>query len=124
MFFEVIIGDDFDKDALSILKRKKNVRLIDSKNNKSHVNFFINSPGGSVSYGLAILDAMQYISPRTEVHTICNGTASGLSALILASGTKGLRFSYPHSKISLSEISYPEKKEIIQPQENWICFKV
>ena len=90
---------------------------IDSKNDKSHINLFINSPGGSVSFGLSILDAIQYISPRTEVHTICNGTVSGLSTLILASGSKGLRFSYPNSKISLSEISYPEKKEIITSED-------
>ena len=86
---------------------------LDSKNNKSPINFFINSPGGSVPSGFAILDTLQYILPQTEVRTICNGFVSGLSTLILASGTKGLRVSYPNSKISLSELSYPEKIEFI-----------
>ena len=90
---------------------------LDSKNNKSPINFFINSPGGSVTSGLAILDTLQYILPHTEVRTICNGFVSGLSTLILASGTKGLRVSYPNSKISLSELSYPEKKEIITSED-------
>ena len=88
---------------------------LDSENNKSPINFFINSPGGLVTSGLAILDTIQYI--YAEVHTICNGTVSGLSTLILASGSKGLRFSYPNSKISLSELSYPEKKEIITSED-------
>ena len=82
---------------------------LDSKNNKSPINFFINSPGGSVTSGLAILDTLQYILPHTEVSTICNGFVSGLSTLILASGSKGLRFSYPNSKISLCELSYKDR---------------
>ena len=51
---------------------------LDSKNNKFPINFFINSPGGSVTSGLAILDTLQYILPHTEVRTICNGFVSCL----------------------------------------------
>ncbi len=65
------------------------------------VQFYINSPGGSVNAGLAILDTMNYIKP--DVSTICIGQAASMGAVLLAGGTKGKRFSLPHSKIIIHQ---------------------
>ena len=65
------------------------------------INFYINSPGGSVSAGLAIYDTMQYI--KCDVSTICMGMAASMGAFLLASGTKGKRFALPNSEIMIHQ---------------------
>jgi ATP-dependent Clp protease protease subunit len=65
------------------------------------VNLYINSPGGAVTAGLAIYDTMQYL--KCPVSTICIGQASSMGALLLAAGTKGKRFSLPHSRIMIHQ---------------------
>lgn len=65
------------------------------------VQFYINSPGGSVNAGLAILDTMNYIKP--DVSTICIGQAASMGAILLAGGTKGKRFALPHSKVIIHQ---------------------
>ena len=65
------------------------------------INFYINSPGGSVSAGMAIYDTMQYI--KCDVSTICIGMAASMGAFLLAAGTKGKRFALPHSEIMIHQ---------------------
>ncbi len=65
------------------------------------IHIYINSPGGSVSAGLAIYDTLRYIKP--EIETICIGQAASMSALILSAGTKGKRLALPHSRIMIHQ---------------------
>jgi ATP-dependent Clp protease protease subunit len=65
------------------------------------INLYVNSPGGSVTAGLAIYDAMQYIKP--DVSTICVGQAASMGAVLLTAGTQGKRYSLPHSRILIHQ---------------------
>lgn len=65
------------------------------------INLYVNSPGGSVTAGLAIYDALQYIKP--DVSTICVGQAASMGAVLLAAGTSGKRFALPHSRILIHQ---------------------
>jgi ATP-dependent Clp protease protease subunit len=65
------------------------------------IHIYINSPGGSVSAGLAIYDTLRYIKP--EIETLCIGQASSMAALILSAGSKGKRMSLPHSRIMIHQ---------------------
>ncbi|MCX8030244.1 MAG: ATP-dependent Clp endopeptidase proteolytic subunit ClpP [Thermodesulfovibrionales bacterium] len=65
------------------------------------IHLYINSPGGSVSAGLAIYDTMQYIKP--DIATYCIGQAASMGALLLAAGTKGKRFALPHSRVMIHQ---------------------
>lgn len=69
---------------------------------KKDINLYINSPGGSVSAGLAIYDAMQYVKP--DVSTICVGFAASMAATLLAAGTKGKRYALPNSEIMIHQV--------------------
>jgi ATP-dependent Clp protease protease subunit len=64
---------------------------------------YINSPGGSVSAGLGIYDTMRYIKP--DIHTLCVGGAASMGCFLLAGGTKGKRYSLPHSRIMMHQVS-------------------
>ncbi len=68
---------------------------------KKPIHFYINSPGGSVSAGLAIYDTMQFIKP--PVHTYCVGMAASMGAVILLSGEKGKRFALPNSRVMIHQ---------------------
>ena len=70
--------------------------LLDSENPEKDIMLYINSPGGSVTAGLAIYDTMQHI--RADVSTICLGQAAAMGAFLLSSGTKGKRIALPHSR--------------------------
>ena len=71
--------------------------FLESENPDKDIFFYINSPGGSVSSGLAIYDTMQYIKP--DVSTVCIGQAASMGSLLLTAGKKGKRFCLPHSRI-------------------------
>ena len=71
--------------------------FLESENPNKDIFFYINSPGGSVSSGLAIYDTMQYIKPN--VSTVCIGLAASMGSLLLTAGQKGKRFCLPHSRI-------------------------
>lgn len=75
--------------------------FLDAKNQKD-IKFYINSPGGSVSAGLAIYDTMQYI--KSDVQTICVGLAASMGSFLLAGGTKGKRFSLPNSEVMIHQV--------------------
>ena len=70
---------------------------------KKDIHIYINSPGGSVSAGLAIYDTIQFITP--EVNTYCIGMAASMGAVLLAAGTKGKRFALPNSDIMIHQVS-------------------
>lgn len=74
-----------------------------SKDSKRDIKLYINSPGGSVTAGLAIYDTMQYL--KCPVSTICIGLTASMAAVILASGTKGKRFSLPNAEILLHQVA-------------------
>lgn len=67
------------------------------------IHLYVNSPGGAVSAGLAIYDTMQYIKP--DIATYCIGQAASMGALLLSAGTKGKRFSLPHSRVMIHQPS-------------------
>lgn len=77
--------------------------FLELENPKKDINFYINSPGGVVTSGLAIYDTMQYIRP--DVATVCIGQAASMGSLLLAAGTKGKRFSLPNSRIMVHQPS-------------------
>ncbi len=71
--------------------------FLESENPKKDIFFYINSPGGVISSGLAIYDTMQYIKP--DISTVCIGQAASMGSLLLAAGKKEKRFSLPHSRV-------------------------
>ena len=75
--------------------------LLDSENPEKDIMLYINSPGGSVTAGLAIFDTMQHI--RADVSTICLGQAASMGAFLLAAGTKGKRMALPHSRVLIHQ---------------------
>lgn len=75
--------------------------FLEGKNPEKDIFMYINSPGGSVSAGLAIYDTMQYI--KCDVSTICIGMAASMAAVILSSGTKGKRICLPHSEVMIHQ---------------------
>lgn len=75
--------------------------FLESEEPEKDINFYINSPGGLVTAGLAIYDTMQYI--KCDVQTICIGQAASMGALLLAAGTAGKRYSLPHSRILIHQ---------------------
>ena len=74
---------------------------LESEGPEKDIHLYINSPGGSVSAGLAIYDTLRYIKP--EIETICIGQAASMAALILSAGTKGKRLALPHSRIMIHQ---------------------
>ncbi|MEQ8233280.1 MAG: ATP-dependent Clp endopeptidase proteolytic subunit ClpP [Gammaproteobacteria bacterium] len=75
--------------------------FLESENPDKDIHFYINSPGGSVSAGLAIYDTMQFIKPA--VSTMCIGQAASMGALLLAGGAAGKRFCLPHSRVMIHQ---------------------
>jgi ATP-dependent Clp protease protease subunit len=75
--------------------------FLESENPDKDIHFYINSPGGSVSAGLAVYDTMQFIKP--DVSTMCVGLAASMGALLLAGGAKSKRFCLPHSRIMIHQ---------------------
>ncbi|MGK5023233.1 ATP-dependent Clp endopeptidase proteolytic subunit ClpP [Janthinobacterium sp. RB2R34] len=77
--------------------------FLESENPEKEISLYINSPGGSVSAGMAIYDTMQFIKP--DVSTLCTGMAASMGAFLLAAGAKGKRFSLPNSRIMIHQPS-------------------
>src|SRR6187455_3211636 len=75
--------------------------FLESENPDKDISFYINSPGGSVSAGMAIFDTMNFIKP--DVSTLCTGMAASMGAFLLAAGAKGKRFSLPNSKVMIHQ---------------------
>ena len=77
--------------------------FLESENPDKDINFYINSPGGSVTAGMSIYDTMQFIKP--DISTLCVGQAASMGAFLLAAGTKGKRFALPNSRMMLHQPS-------------------
>jgi ATP-dependent Clp protease protease subunit len=75
--------------------------FLESEDPEKDINFYINSPGGLVTSGLAVYDTLQYIKP--DVTTVCIGQAASMGALLLAAGSAGKRYSLPHSRILIHQ---------------------
>jgi len=90
--------DDFVSNAICA-----QLLFLESEDPDKDINMYINSPGGSVSAGLAIYDTMKFIKP--SISTICVGQAASFGAVLLAAGTKGKRYALPHSRIMLHQPS-------------------
>ncbi|MFA7201429.1 MAG: ATP-dependent Clp endopeptidase proteolytic subunit ClpP [Candidatus Paceibacterota bacterium] len=88
-----------DEEANSIVAQ---LLFLDHEDPKKDIQLYINSPGGSVTAGLAIYDTMQHIKP--DVSTICVGMAASMGAVLLASGAKGKRFALPNAEVMLHQI--------------------
>jgi ATP-dependent Clp protease protease subunit len=76
--------------------------FLEAEDSEKEIHFYVNSPGGLVTAGLAIYDTMQYI--RSPVATYCMGQAASMGALLLAAGEKGKRFALPHSRILIHQV--------------------
>jgi len=76
--------------------------FLESENPDKDIHFYINSPGGSVSAGMAIYDTMNFIKPA--VSTLCTGMAASMGAFLLAAGEKGKRFALPNSKVMIHQV--------------------
>jgi ATP-dependent Clp protease protease subunit len=76
--------------------------FLDAENSDQDIKFYINSPGGSVSAGLAIYDTMQYI--KSPVSTICIGMAASMASVLLAAGEPGKRFALPNSEVMIHQV--------------------
>ena len=75
--------------------------FLDSQDSKKDITLYINTPGGSVTAGMAIYDTMQYL--KSNVSTICVGMAGSMGAVLLSAGAKGKRFALPHARIKLHQ---------------------
>jgi ATP-dependent Clp protease protease subunit len=95
----VFIGTAIDDTVASLVIAQ--LLFLESEDPDKDVNIYVNSPGGSVSSGLAIYDTMQYIRP--DVGTICIGMAASMGAVLLAGGTKGKRSALPNSRIMIHQ---------------------
>lgn len=76
--------------------------FLESEDPKKDIKLYINSPGGSVTAGMAIYDAMQYVKP--DVSTVCVGMAASMAAVLLSAGAKGKRFALPNSEVLLHQV--------------------
>jgi len=95
----IFIGEQVEDSMANIIIAQ--MLFLESEDPEKDINIYINSPGGSVTAGLAIYDTMQYIRP--DVATICMGQATSMGALLLASGTKEKRYALPHSRVMIHQ---------------------
>lgn len=97
----VFIGTPIDDNIANLVIAQ--LLFLDAEDPEKDIFIYINSPGGSVSAGLAIYDTMQFIKP--DVHTTCMGLAASMGAFLLAAGTKGKRSALPNSRIMIHQPS-------------------
>src|SRR6218665_2940261 len=89
-----LVGPVNDQTANPVVEHE--LLFVERENPDKDISFYINSPGGSVSAGMAIFDTMNFIKP--DVSTLCTGMAASMGAFLLAAGAKGKRFALPNSK--------------------------
>ena len=95
----IFLGTPIDDMVANLIVAQ--LLLLDSENSEKDIMLYINSPGGSVTAGLAIYDTMQHI--RADVSTICLGQAASMGAFLLSSGAKGKRLALPHSRVLIHQ---------------------
>lgn len=96
----IFLGDAIDDGVANTVVAQ--LLFLESQDKEKDIKLYINSPGGSVTAGLAIYDTMQYIKP--DVQTICIGMAASMAAVLLAAGAKGKRFVLPNSEVMIHQI--------------------
>ncbi len=97
----VFVGGQVTDDLANLVTAQ--LLFLESEDPEREINMYINSPGGSVTAGLAIYDTMQFVRP--PVSTLCVGQAASMGALLLAAGAKSKRYSLPHSRILIHQVS-------------------
>ncbi|MBQ2846288.1 MAG: ATP-dependent Clp endopeptidase proteolytic subunit ClpP [Firmicutes bacterium] len=95
----IFIGEQIDEHLASIVVAQ--LLFLEAEDPEKDICIYINSPGGSVTAGMAIYDTMQYIKP--DVSTICIGMAASMGAFLLSSGAKGKRFALPNAEIMIHQ---------------------
>ena len=95
----IFIGEQIDEHLASLVVAQ--LLFLEAEDPEKDICIYINSPGGSVTAGMAIYDTMQYIKP--DVSTICIGMAASMGAFLLSSGTKGKRFALPNAEIMIHQ---------------------
>jgi ATP-dependent Clp protease protease subunit len=120
----IFIGTEIDDEVANLVIAQ--LLFLEAENPEKEISLYINSPGGSITSGLAIYDTMQFVN--NDISTICVGQAASMAAVLLSSGTLGKRFSLPNSRIILhqpfggyqgqaSDIAI-QAKEILRIREN------
>lgn len=97
----VFLGGQVTDDLANLITAQ--LLFLESEDPDKEVNMYINSPGGSVTAGLAIYDTMQFVKP--PVSTLCVGQAASMGSFLLAAGAKGRRYALPHSRILIHQLS-------------------
>ena len=97
----VFLGGPIHDDTANLITAQ--LLFLESEDPELEINMYINSPGGSVTAGLAIYDTMQFVKP--PVSTLCVGQAASMGAVLLAAGAKGRRYALPHSRIMIHQLS-------------------
>ena len=95
----VFLGTEVNDDVANLITAQ--FLFLESEDPEKEINFYINSPGGSVTAGMAIYDTMEFIRP--PVSTLCLGQAASMAAILLLAGAKGRRYALPHSRIILHQ---------------------
>jgi ATP-dependent Clp protease protease subunit len=95
----VFLGSAMNDEVANLMIAQ--LLFLESEDPDKDINFYINSPGGLVTAGLAVYDTMQYIKP--DIATVCIGQAASMGALLLTAGTKGKRYSLPNSRILIHQ---------------------
>lgn len=95
----IFLGGPIDDDVANLVVAQ--LLFLEAEDPEKDIFLYLNSPGGSISAGMAIYDTMQYIRP--DVHTICIGLAASMGAFLLAAGTKGKRTALPNSEILIHQ---------------------
>ncbi len=96
----IFLGGPIDDHVANLVIAQ--LLYLDHTDSKKDIHLYINSPGGSVTAGLAILDTMGFV--KADVSTICVGIAASMGALLLSAGTKGKRFSLPNSEVMIHQV--------------------
>ncbi len=96
----IFLGEPVDDHVANLIIAQ--LLFLDAENSTKDIKFYINTPGGSVTAGLAIYDTMQFI--KSDVSTICVGMAASMGAVLLAAGAPGKRFSLPNSEIMIHQV--------------------
>ena len=95
----IFLGQPIDDTVSNLIIAQ--LLFLEAENPEKDISLYINSPGGSITSGLAIYDTMQYVKP--DIHTICIGQAASMAAVLLAAGKKGKRYCLPNSRVVIHQ---------------------
>ena len=114
----IFLGEEVNDTTASLVVAQ--LLYLEAQDPDKDIQFYINSPGGSVTAGMAIYDTMQYV--KCDVSTICIGMAASMGAFLLSSGTKGKRFALPNAEIMIHQPSGGTKGQVsdIKIQAEWM----